>query len=306
MHKMQFLGQPSTGKERDEETGYGYFGARYMDHELMTMWLSVDPMADKYPSTSPYAYCNWNPVKLKDPDGMETIENDDGWKVDRRNKTITKYSPLGGSGIHHISDGDFSRTISGPEEDILSQYPGYTLNDYDGAPLSTSQSSAESSQEGGGHYNPASTVLDGAGGFTKGWEKTKNPAKYDFFNKPHVKGLWSAKPGASKNALNRATSKGILSPKCLNGAGLAVGAVDLSIGYIQDGGRFGVNSAGAVGSTIGGWLGAKGGALAGAKIGACFGGLYGVAIGGVVGGIVGGLGGSLAGDQAGRSIRKQF
>lgn len=38
-----------TGKERDEETGYGYFGARYMDYELMTMWLSVDPMADKVP-----------------------------------------------------------------------------------------------------------------------------------------------------------------------------------------------------------------------------------------------------------------
>ncbi len=63
--------QPFTGKERDEETGYGYFGARYMDHELMTMWLSVDPMADKYPSISPYAYCAWNPVKLIDPDGRE-------------------------------------------------------------------------------------------------------------------------------------------------------------------------------------------------------------------------------------------
>ena len=60
-----------TGKERDEETGYGYFGARYMDHELMTMWLSVDPMADKYPGISPYAYCAWNPVKLVDPDGRE-------------------------------------------------------------------------------------------------------------------------------------------------------------------------------------------------------------------------------------------
>ena len=60
-----------TGKERDEETGYGYFGARYMDHELMSMWLSVDPMADKYPSISPYAYCAWNPVKLVDPDGRE-------------------------------------------------------------------------------------------------------------------------------------------------------------------------------------------------------------------------------------------
>ncbi len=62
---------PFTGKERDEETGYGYFGARYMDHELMTMWLSVDPMSDKYPSISPYAYCAWNPVKLVDPDGEE-------------------------------------------------------------------------------------------------------------------------------------------------------------------------------------------------------------------------------------------
>ena len=61
-----------TGKERDEETGYGYFGARYMDHELMTGWLSVDPMADKYPGVSPYAYCVWNPVKLVDPDGLSS------------------------------------------------------------------------------------------------------------------------------------------------------------------------------------------------------------------------------------------
>ena len=63
-----------TGKECDEETGYGYFGARYMDHELMTMWLSVDPMSDKYPSISPYAYCAWNPVKLVDPDGNDWFE----------------------------------------------------------------------------------------------------------------------------------------------------------------------------------------------------------------------------------------
>ena len=67
-----------TGKERDEETGYGYFGARYMDHELMTMWLSVDPMADKYPNISPYAYCAWNPVKLIDPDGRDWYKTKDG------------------------------------------------------------------------------------------------------------------------------------------------------------------------------------------------------------------------------------
>ena len=56
-----------TGKERDSETGDGHFGARYMDHELMTMWLSVDPIADKYSGISPHAYCAWNPVKLVDP-----------------------------------------------------------------------------------------------------------------------------------------------------------------------------------------------------------------------------------------------
>ncbi|MCQ2285232.1 MAG: RHS repeat-associated core domain-containing protein, partial [Bacteroidales bacterium] len=65
-----------TGKEKDEETGFGYFGARYMDHDQMTMWLSVDPMADKYPGLSPYAYCAWNPVKLVDPDGNEIVLSD--------------------------------------------------------------------------------------------------------------------------------------------------------------------------------------------------------------------------------------
>ena len=77
MQNMRFYPFVFTGKEKDEETGYGYFGARYMDHELMTMWLSVDPMADKYPSISPYSYCAWNPVKLVDPDGNDWYEYTD-------------------------------------------------------------------------------------------------------------------------------------------------------------------------------------------------------------------------------------
>ena len=66
---MQNYPQTFTGKERDSETGFSYFGARYYDSDLMTSWLSVDPMADKYPGLSPYAYCGWNPVKLVDPNG---------------------------------------------------------------------------------------------------------------------------------------------------------------------------------------------------------------------------------------------
>ena len=66
------------------ETGFSYFGARYYDSDLMTGWLSVDPMADKYPGLSPYAYCGWNPVRLVDPDGNRPIplyNNYNGWYV---------------------------------------------------------------------------------------------------------------------------------------------------------------------------------------------------------------------------------
>ena len=61
-----------SGKEKDAETGYGYFGARYYDSGL-SIWLSVDPMSDKYPSTSPYAYCRNNPILLIDPNGLSDI-----------------------------------------------------------------------------------------------------------------------------------------------------------------------------------------------------------------------------------------
>ena len=57
-----------TGKERDEETNYDYFGARYY-WSAAKHWLSVDPLSDKYPGISPYAYCGWNPINYVDPNG---------------------------------------------------------------------------------------------------------------------------------------------------------------------------------------------------------------------------------------------
>ncbi len=42
------------------------------------IWLSPDPLLDKYPYISPYAYCNWNPIKYIDPDGRDiyTFDSD--------------------------------------------------------------------------------------------------------------------------------------------------------------------------------------------------------------------------------------
>ena len=37
-------------EQRDEETGYPYFGARYYDPEISGLFLSVDPLADLCPN----------------------------------------------------------------------------------------------------------------------------------------------------------------------------------------------------------------------------------------------------------------
>ena len=59
-----------SGKERDAESGLNYFGARYYNSDL-SIWISVDPLADKYPNLSPYTYCADNPVRLVDPEGRD-------------------------------------------------------------------------------------------------------------------------------------------------------------------------------------------------------------------------------------------
>ena len=66
-------GQPDekykfTEKERDTETNFDYFGARYYNSKL-GLWLSVDPLAELRPGLSPYNYCQNNPLNRFDPDG---------------------------------------------------------------------------------------------------------------------------------------------------------------------------------------------------------------------------------------------
>ncbi|MDR6969265.1 RHS repeat-associated protein [Flavobacterium arsenatis] len=63
-----------SGKEMDEETGLHYFGARYYDSRS-SIWLSVDPLAEKFPSWNPYNYTMQNPINLVDPTGMSPEDN---------------------------------------------------------------------------------------------------------------------------------------------------------------------------------------------------------------------------------------
>jgi RHS repeat-associated protein len=108
-----------NAKELDAETGMYYYGARYYTPEV-SIWLSVDPLADKYPSMSAFMYCAGNPVRYIDPDGMDWFQNEKtgdvyynsdmrkgdegtgamtgkGWKHMGENTMFTKddYTPIG-------------------------------------------------------------------------------------------------------------------------------------------------------------------------------------------------------------------
>jgi RHS repeat-associated protein len=61
-----------VGKERDEESGLYYYGARYY-----TAWLcrfiSVDPLQYKYPHYTPFQYAGNKPISYIDLDGLEEL-----------------------------------------------------------------------------------------------------------------------------------------------------------------------------------------------------------------------------------------
>ena len=86
-----------TGKEKDSESGHYYFGARYFMPTL-SIWNSVDPMADKYPSLSPYNYCAWNPIKIVDPDGR------DDWEINSQGKIVNHIKNKNQDAFYMVDD----------------------------------------------------------------------------------------------------------------------------------------------------------------------------------------------------------
>ncbi|GHV15291.1 hypothetical protein FACS1894169_06230 [Bacteroidia bacterium] len=80
-----------NAKELDEETGLYYYGARYYDPRT-SVWISTDPMWEKYPNISAYAYCALNPVKFVDPDG-------EAWKPSHYTKINGTKVPTGFSWV---------------------------------------------------------------------------------------------------------------------------------------------------------------------------------------------------------------
>ena len=74
---------------------------RHYNSEL-SIWLSVDPMADKYPGVSPYAYCGNNPVRLVDPNG-DTLRFAEGTTPEFQQKFKEAINHLNDNGLGGIA-----------------------------------------------------------------------------------------------------------------------------------------------------------------------------------------------------------
>ena len=174
--------------------------ARYYNSDL-SIWLSVDPLSDKYPNLSPYTYCADNPVKFWDPDGTWIPGLDDDGNVtytaekgDNYNSFVRQFN-CGGKGKEIFKEAGYGlddnsikegQTIKGETvkkvtgNDVLKGNWQNMSNNQKASQLLFAikyssckgdwyfdlQDFANGFQSGGNGFNfPASNVSDGTGGF---------------------------------------------------------------------------------------------------------------------------------------------
>ena len=119
-----------NGKELDRMFGldtYDYSARMYSPS--IGRFMTMDPLAEKYYSISPYAYCMNSPVRYIDPTGCDTV-----WVLDQTIKPVsnseysatlyveksgTVYGPYEGSSF---PDGSSSNTLSEGEHSYNNEY----------------------------------------------------------------------------------------------------------------------------------------------------------------------------------------
>ncbi|MCZ8169769.1 MAG: RHS repeat-associated core domain-containing protein [Flavobacterium sp.] len=117
-----------NGKELDEETGLYYYGARYYDPKV-SIWLSVDPLAEVQPDKTPYHFCSNNPVSRVDPTGMldEWVQKDGQMMYDNRVTDQKDATELYGKGAIYRPNG-YTYTASDGSNIELGDYGFFKQN----------------------------------------------------------------------------------------------------------------------------------------------------------------------------------
>lgn len=102
-----------NGKELNTKKGLNWYdyGARHYDAAL-GRFTTLDPLAEKYSSMSPYLYCGGNPVNRIDPDGRDWYQNNETkyYTWYKGNEPREGYTHIGSKGSVL---GDFEPIIDG-------------------------------------------------------------------------------------------------------------------------------------------------------------------------------------------------
>jgi len=144
-----------NGKEWQDELNLNLYdyGARNYDPAL-GRWMNLDPLANMYPSTSPYAFVNNNPLIFVDPDGRLILSA----------KFVRDYPEI----ANYIKNNLKNDVLNSPRiMEALSQVTGgnlnaktvsYALTDGQGPKYQTSK--APGGSEGAtGYYNSSSNTI---------------------------------------------------------------------------------------------------------------------------------------------------
>lgn len=99
-----------------------YYGARYYDPRI-SIFVSVDPLTEKYPNYTPYHYVHNNPINMVDPTGMEGED----WYTNLENgnlewfegsKEIDGYTNIGSSASAVVGDEHYDLKNDGKFENL--------------------------------------------------------------------------------------------------------------------------------------------------------------------------------------------
>jgi RHS repeat-associated protein len=118
-----------TGKERDDETSLSYQEARYYAPWL-GRWTVTDPHAQSSPKFASHVYCQCNPLRFNDPNGMDVVVAFTGG-VQGEGKEV----PLKSAAKRDPTTYKFVNSVKraareqGREIDTLIVSPGFTVND---------------------------------------------------------------------------------------------------------------------------------------------------------------------------------
>ena len=109
-----------------------------MDFDILTMFISVDRYASKYPSISPYAYCAWNPLKLIDPTGDTITLTHAAWAIQKeafmsvfdRNEKIRPFSYNNATQRMSYIEENKSQGYSDTQKEIIEHYKALCEGNY--------------------------------------------------------------------------------------------------------------------------------------------------------------------------------